>query len=222
MLKGRYDEGPHARAQPPQVLVVDDEPANVRLVQAYLKAEGFRVLEAYSGAEALELVEQGGVDLVLLDIRMPHMDGFEVCRRIRKNPACARMPVVFLTAEFNDADSELQGLEAGADEYLHKPIQRRALVARVHNLIRLADAERDRRRPASSPRARSWPHRADRRRRRPRDQQPLAFILSNLTSLKSYVDDVKTVIAAYRNSPSSVAVDGGEIGFSRRWTTSTR
>ena len=127
MLKGRYDEGPHRDQQPPQVLVVDDEPANVRLVQAYLKAEGFRVLGAYSGAEALEQVEKGGVDLVLLDIRMPHMDGFEVCRRIRQNPACARMPVVFLTAEFNDADSELQGLEAGADEYLHKPIQRREI-----------------------------------------------------------------------------------------------
>ncbi|HEY1333385.1 MAG TPA: response regulator, partial [Myxococcaceae bacterium] len=110
MLKGRYDEGPHRDQQPPQVLVVDDEPANVRLVQAYLKAEGFRVLGAYSGAEALEQVEKGGVDLVLLDIRMPHMDGFEVCRRIRNNSACARMPVVFLTAEFNDADSELQGL----------------------------------------------------------------------------------------------------------------
>jgi CheY-like chemotaxis protein len=139
MLKGRYDEGPNARAQqPPQVLVVDDEPANVRLVQAYLKAEGFRVLEAYSGAEALEQVERGGVDLVLLDIRMPHMDGFEVCRRIRKNPACARMPVVFLTAEFNDADSELQGLEAGADEYQKISAGRWWPGAQP---IRLADAE---------------------------------------------------------------------------------
>ena len=80
MLKGRYDEGPHRDQAPPQVLVVDDEPANVRLVQAYLKAEGFRVLGAFSGVEALEQVEKGGVDLVLLDIRMPHMDGFEVCR----------------------------------------------------------------------------------------------------------------------------------------------
>jgi DNA-binding response OmpR family regulator len=146
MVKGRYDEGPESRrAEPPQVLVVDDEPANVRLVQAYLKAEGFRVVGANSGPEALERVEQGGVDLVLLDIRMPHMDGFEVCRRLRENKAHTRMPVIFLTAEFNDADSELKGLEAGADEYLHKPIQRRALVARVRNLIRLADAERDRR-----------------------------------------------------------------------------
>src|SRR5262249_56043782 len=122
--------------------------ANVRLVQAYLKAGGFRALEAYSGAEGLQHVEKGGVDLVLLDIRMPHMDGFEVCRRIRKNPACARMPVVFLTAEFNDSDSELQGLEAGADEYLHKPIQRRAPVARARNLIRPPHPQPDRRMPS--------------------------------------------------------------------------
>jgi len=214
MLKGRYDEGPHARPTPAQVLVVDDEPANVRLVQAYLKAEGFRVLEAYSGAEALQHVEKGGVDLVLLDIRMPHMDGFEVCRRIRKNPACARMPVVFLTAEFNDSDSELQGLEAGADEYLHKPIQRRALVARVRNLIRLADAERDRRMASQLAQseklaaigqiAAGVAHEIN---------NPLAFILSNLTSLKSYVDDVKTVIAAYRNSPEAGLSMEAKIGF---------
>src|SRR5262249_3030652 len=145
MLKGRYDEGPHRDQQPPQVLVVDDEPANVRSAREDGKAGGSGVLGRSSGAGAWGRVQRGGGALGLPDTRIPHMAGFGVGGRTRQAPACARMPVVFLTAEFNDADSELQGLEAGADEYLHKPIQRRALVARVRNLIRLADAERDRR-----------------------------------------------------------------------------
>lgn len=214
-MRGRYDETPVvAPALPPRVLVVDDEPANVRLVQAYLHADGFRTLAAENGAEALERVAEGGVDLVLLDIRMPHMDGFEVCRRLRKNPAYGRIPVVFLTAEFNDPDSELMGLEVGADEFLSKPIQRRTLVARVRNLIRLADAERDRRLVAQVAQseklaalgqiAAGVAHEIN---------NPLAFILSNLSSLHGYLADLRKVVEAYRESPEAGAACEASLGF---------
>src|SRR5918996_73371 len=142
LMHARYDPAPNPTPRP-TILVVDDEEANVKLMRTYLKVEGFEVATASCGRDALELVRRG-VDLVLLDIRMPGMDGLEVCRRIRADGANARLPVVFLTAELGDADSEVEGLAAGADEFLHKPVHRPALVARVRNLLRLANAERDR------------------------------------------------------------------------------
>ncbi len=119
-----------------RVLVVDDILANVKLLEARLQAEYFEVLTAYSGAEALELCERERVDVVLLDVMMPGMDGFEVCRRLKADPATQDVPVIMVTALDQPSD-KLQGLEAGADDFLTKPVDEIALITRVKNLARL-------------------------------------------------------------------------------------
>jgi two-component system cell cycle response regulator len=119
-----------------RVLVVDDIVANVKLLEARLTAEYFDVLTAYSGPEALELMEIERVDVVLLDVMMPGLDGFEVCRRIKSSPKTMHVPVVMVTA-LDQAADKVQGLEAGADDFLAKPIDDIALITRVKNLARL-------------------------------------------------------------------------------------
>ena len=119
-----------------RVLVVDDLPPNVKLLEARLNAEYFETLTAFNGEEALALCEQGKCDIVLLDVMMPSMDGFEVCRRLKAHPATAHLPVVMVTALDQPAD-RVRGLEAGADDFLTKPIDEVALVARVKSLARL-------------------------------------------------------------------------------------
>ena len=119
-----------------RVLVVDDIPANVKLLEAKLGAEYFDVVTAHSGEQALTLIGKELPDVVLLDVMMPGMDGFEVCRRIKANPATAYLPVVMLTALDQLAD-RVQGLEAGADDFLTKPVNDVALFARVRSLVRL-------------------------------------------------------------------------------------
>jgi two-component system cell cycle response regulator len=119
-----------------RILVVDDIPANVKLLEAWLSAEYFDVLTASSGPEALAVCQEGSCDIVLLDVMMPGMDGFEACRRIKNNPATAHLPVVMVTALDQPAD-RVRGLEAGADDFLTKPIDEVALIARVRSLARL-------------------------------------------------------------------------------------
>jgi two-component system cell cycle response regulator len=119
-----------------RVLVVDDVPANVKLLEARLSAEYFDVTTAYSGAEALALCERAECDIVLLDVMMPDMDGFEVCRRLKSNPATHHIPVVMVTALDQPSD-RVRGLEAGADDFLTKPVTDVALVSRVRTLARL-------------------------------------------------------------------------------------
>jgi len=119
-----------------RVLVVDDVPANVRLLEARLSAEYFDVVTATSGQEALAVCERAECDLVLLDVMMPDMDGFEVCRRLKSNPATHHIPVVMVTALDQPSD-RVRGLEAGADDFLTKPIPEMALIPRVRSLARL-------------------------------------------------------------------------------------
>jgi two-component system cell cycle response regulator len=119
-----------------RVLVVDDIPANVKLLEARLSAEYFDVITAMSGEEALAICERAECDLVLLDVMMPDMDGFEVCRRLKTNPVTHHIPVVMVTALDQPSD-RVRGLEAGADDFLTKPIPELALIARVRQLTRL-------------------------------------------------------------------------------------
>ena len=119
-----------------RVLVVDDVPANVKLLEARLSAEYFDVATATSGIEALEICEKAECDIVLLDVMMPDMDGFEVCHRLKSNPATHHIPVVMVTALDHHSD-RVRGLEAGADDFLTKPVSDVALIARVRSLARL-------------------------------------------------------------------------------------
>jgi two-component system, cell cycle response regulator len=119
-----------------RVLVVDDVIPNLKLLEARLTAEYFDVVTATNGFEALEICEKGLCDIVLLDVMMPGMDGFEVCRRLKSNPETLHLPVVMVTALDQTAD-RVRGLEAGADDFLTKPIDEIALLARVRSLARL-------------------------------------------------------------------------------------
>jgi len=119
-----------------RVLVVDDIPANVKLLEAKLGAEYFDVVTAGSGPARLKKVEEEKPDIILLDVMMPGMDGFEVCQRIKSNPATAHLPVIMVTA-LDQVSDRVQGLEAGADDFLTKPVNDVALFARVRSLVRL-------------------------------------------------------------------------------------
>jgi two-component system cell cycle response regulator len=119
-----------------RVLVVDDIVSNVKLLEARLTAEYFEILTAYSGREALDIIARERIDVVLLDVMMPGMDGFEVCRHIKQNDKTAHLPVIMVTALDQPSD-KVHGLEAGADDFLTKPVDDIALVTRVKNLARL-------------------------------------------------------------------------------------
>ena len=119
-----------------RVLVVDDILANVRLLQARLEAEYFEVVTASSGQEALDICQRERVDVVLLDVMMPGMDGFEVCRRLKSSPSTLHIPVVMVTA-LDQVSDKVQGLDCGADDFLTKPVDDIALVTRVKSLARL-------------------------------------------------------------------------------------
>jgi class 3 adenylate cyclase len=121
---------------PPRILVVDDTPANVHILQARLAVNGYDIVSATDGEEALAAVRAMQPDLILLDVMMPKLDGFEVCRRLRADASLPFIPIILVTAKTDPKDI-VAGLEAGGDEYLTKPVDQAALVARVKSMLRI-------------------------------------------------------------------------------------
>ncbi|BDA84472.1 PleD family two-component system response regulator [Aureimonas sp. SA4125] len=119
-----------------RILVVDDMDINLRLMEARLAAEYFEVLTARSGAEAIEICERETIDIVLLDVMMPDLDGYEVCRRLKQSPRTRHLPIVLITSLDQPAD-RVAGLDAGADDFLTKPVRDLQLFSRVRSLVRL-------------------------------------------------------------------------------------
>ncbi len=122
--------------EPPWILVVDDNATNVDILQTRLASQGYHVLTAFDGEQALAAAQEQRPDLILLDIMMPKLNGIEVCRRLKADAALPFMPIVMVTARADSGDI-VAGLEAGADEYLTKPVDQAALVARVKSMLRI-------------------------------------------------------------------------------------
>ena len=119
-----------------KILIVDDNEANVRLLDVHLRSEGYVTEKAFDGQQALEKIRQTNPDLVLLDVMMPKLDGYEVCQRIRADDATNVIPVIMITA-LTSVDDRVRGLECGADDFISKPFDRTELMARVRNLLRV-------------------------------------------------------------------------------------
>jgi two-component system cell cycle response regulator len=114
----------------PQIMVVDDDPDTVSILARHLQREGFAAIEAISGAECLRLVHEHRIDVILLDLMMPEMDGFQVCRSLRQDPATAEIPVIMITAR-DDLDARAEGMRLGVSDFLAKPVFRRQLANRI-------------------------------------------------------------------------------------------
>jgi DNA-binding response OmpR family regulator len=137
------------RAGPPedyvpnqQILVVEDETRIGQIVSAYLQRDGYRVRQARDGREALQMVQAELPDLIVLDLMLPEVSGWDVCRELRRNPRTARVPIIMATAR-DDVSDRIVGLELGADDYVIKPYDAKELVARVHAVLRRVADQRE-------------------------------------------------------------------------------
>jgi DNA-binding response OmpR family regulator len=125
----------------PQIMVVDDDPDTVSILARHLQREGFAAIEAISGAECLRFVHDHRVDVILLDLMMPEMDGFQVCRALKENPDTAEIPVIMITAR-DDLDARAEGMRLGVSDFLAKPVFRRQLANRIRAQLEVIAATR--------------------------------------------------------------------------------
>lgn len=120
----------------PVILVVDDQSQNIEVLEAHLVPLGYEIIKAANGEEALGKLSGNPIDLILLDVMMPGMDGFEVCKKVKNDSGNAFLPIVIVTA-LDNMEAKIEGLEAGADDFLNKPFQKVELVARIKNLLKI-------------------------------------------------------------------------------------
>jgi DNA-binding response OmpR family regulator len=125
----------------PRIMVVDDDPDTVSILARHLQREGFVAIEAVSGAECLRLVREHPVDVILLDLMMPDMDGFEVCRALKDERRTAEIPVIMITAR-DDLDARAEGMRLGVSDFLAKPVFRRQLANRIRAQLEMVAAGR--------------------------------------------------------------------------------
>lgn len=118
-----------------KILVVDDEPEIVNMIEVRLKANGYEVIPSYSGDDALKKVKESKPDLILLDVMMPPPNGYQVCRTLKDDPDYKNIPVIFLTAKTTESD-KFWGMESGADEYVTKPYNAEELLEKIANLLK--------------------------------------------------------------------------------------
>jgi DNA-binding response OmpR family regulator len=124
-----------------QIMVVDDDPDTAAILARHLEREGFVPIEANSGADCLRLVREKNVDVILLDLMMPDMDGFQICKALKENPATAEIPVVLITAR-DDMEARAEGIRLGVDDFLAKPFSRRQLAACIRAQLEIVATER--------------------------------------------------------------------------------
>jgi len=132
-LRSKSTPKPLRRAK---ILIVDDIPVNIQLQKTYLASEGYEVVEAYDGVEALAKVESEAPDLILLDVMMPKMNGFEVCQKLKSSEKTWFIPVIIVTA-LNELQDKIRGIDSGADDFITKPFNKLELLARVRSLLRI-------------------------------------------------------------------------------------
>lgn len=134
--KYKGDDRAHAGVPATKILVVDDNLQNVELLEGLLASRGYEVIKAFNGKEALKKVEEVAPDIILLDVLMPHIDGYEVCRRLKARDETKLVPVIMITA-LNSVEDKVRGIEAGADDFITKPFQKPELLARVKSFERM-------------------------------------------------------------------------------------